>query len=164
MGRKKWIIIALIALGISGYIIWNATAEKDRNAGQSEVYMDIWRDNSLDMDIALYSIGSGEDEMIYLGAQPTHYLVHPDGKVYTSVAASFKKKTTGEINGPVVVELTTLTEEQLESLEKELKEAIRVNGNDPDAETPFWNVKIGDEVKKVYVDVYTEILKKYIGE
>lgn len=56
----------------------------------------------MDMDIDLYSTGSGANEKLYLGAQPVHYLINKNGYIYQD--SSYQNKMTGK-RDPATVKL-----------------------------------------------------------
>lgn len=85
--------------------------------------INVWKSKD-PLDIALYSIGSGNNEMLYTGNKSTHYLVLKNGKVYSYTESSYEYKTTGIVPAPTVTYLGKLTNEQIEIVREELTNFI----------------------------------------
>lgn len=174
------IIILILAIIIGIYYIkksTNKTVGQLENKIKSETsiipektksddaYIDIWRDTSMDSDIDLYSRGTGDNEEIYLGAQPVHYLIYKNGEIKSSVASAFENKKTGKREPPTVESIGTVSQDDLEKIESELKDIIENNKSDSNSlQSRKWYIKINGKRNTVTINPKTEVLDKYIGE
>lgn len=156
MKLNKKVIIFLILIFIVAIIVGIYFYKKN-------TYIDIWRDNSMDADIALYSIGSGVNEKLYLGAQSIHYLINKNGEVYTYQASSYKNKITGKREPATVEYIKTLSQSELGNLENDLKSTIESNSSDSiSLNSSYWYIKIDGNSTRVNINVQTSILNKYL--
>ena len=156
MKLNKKVIIFLILIFIVAIIVGIYFYKKN-------TYIDIWRDNSMDADIALYSIGSGVNEKLYLGAQSIHYLINKNGEVCTYQASSYKNKITGKREPATVEYIKTLSQSELGNLENDLKSTIESNSSDSiSLNSSYWYIKIDGNSTRVNINVQTSILNKYL--
>lgn len=154
------ILIIAIAVGILFYKM-NNVAKNDTII--ENAYIDIWRDTSMDMDIDLYSIGSGSNEKLYLGAQPLHYLINKSGDIYTYQASSYQNKMTGKRDPAIVEHIKTLSKSELDKLEDNLKSVIEIHSsNSISLDSSYWYIKIDDNSTRVDINVKTNVLNNYI--
>ena len=167
MKLNKKVIIFLIVIFIVAIIVGIYFYKKNTSVASDAIkenaYIDIWRDKSMDDDIALYSIGSGANEKLYLGAQSIHYLINKNGEVHTYQASSYKNKITGKREPATVEYIKTLSQSELENLENDLKSTIESNSNDSiSLNSSYWYIKIDGNSTKVNINVKTSILNKYL--
>lgn len=150
---KKTIIICIIILIVAiliGLYFWKRHTSTINDELKDNAYIDIWRDNSMDADIDLYSSGSGANEKLYLGAHPLHYLINKNGDIYTYQASSFKY-------------IKTISQSDLQKIENELKSIVENNSsNSISWNSTSWYVKIDGKSTRVNVNVQTQILNKYL--
>jgi len=167
------ILIVVIVGGICFYKRNNNTAndileeytpiEEILGDESMDAYIDIWRDTSMDMDIALHSIGSGPNEKLYLGAQPIHYLIDENGEVHTHQASSYRNKKTGKRDPATVEYIKKLSHSELENLEKDLKLIIETNSSDSiGLDSSYWYIQINGKSTRVNVNIQTSILDNYL--
>ena len=170
-----FIIILIVAIIVGIYFIrsTNATSDKLKDNTYIDIlkdnsmnaYIDIWRDNSMDPDIDLYSIGSGENEKLYLGTQPLHYLINKNGDIYTYQASSYKNKLTGEREPATIKYIKTVSQSDLEKIENELKSITENNNSNSISLYPtYWYIKINEKSTRVNVNVYQYVLEQYLDE
>lgn len=164
--NKKGFII-LIVIFIVAIIVGIYFYKKNNNVANDTIkenaYIDIWRDKSMDADIDLYSMGSGANEKLYLGAQSIHYLINKNGEVHTYQASSYKNKTTGKRDPATVKYIKTLTQSELKNLENDLKSIIESNHSDSiSLNSSYWYIKIDGNSTRVNVNVQTSILNNYL--
>ena len=118
---------------------------------------------SMDADIDLYSTGSGENEKLYLGVQPLHYLISKNGDIYTYQASSYQNKMTGKRDSATIKYIKTLSQSNLQKIENELKSIAESNSsNSISWNSTSWYVKIDGKSKRVNVNVQTQVLNKYL--
>ncbi len=154
------ILIVAIIIGIYFYKRNNSIAN---DTIKENAYIDIWRDKSMDADISLYSIGSGANEKLYLGAQSLHYLINKNGDVHTYQASSYQNKKTGKRDPATVKYIKTLSQSELENLENDLKSIIDFNLSDSiSLNSSYWYIKIDGNSTRVNVNVKTSILNNYL--
>lgn len=166
------ILIAIILLKtniLDEKQISNTISNEIESSDDEEAHIDLWRDNTMDGDIDLYSRGTGDNKEIYLGAQSIHYLISKNGEIKSSQPSSFMNEKTREIAPPKEEYLKTLNESELKNLEEELKSVIKnksTNSVDIDSQKwylkDYWFIKIDGEKARVQCDVYSEILSKYL--
>lgn len=167
MKLNKKIIIFLFVISIIviivGIYFFNQNNSTANNSIKEKAYIDIWRDNSMDGDIDLYSTGSGANEKLYLGAQSIHYLIYKNGEVHTYQASSYKNKITGKRDPATVKYIKTLSQSEFKNLENELKSTIESNRIDSiSLNSSCWYIKINSNSTRVNVNVQTSILNKYL--
>ena len=154
------ILIVAIIIGIYFYKRNNSIAN---DTIKENAYIDIWRDKSMDADISLYSIGSGANEKLYLGAQSLHYLINKNGDVHTYQASSYQNNKTGKRDTATVKYIKTLSQSELENLENDLKSIIDFNLSDSiSLNSSYWYIKIDGNSTRVNVNVKTSILNNYL--
>lgn len=163
---KKTIIICIIVLIVAiliGLYFWKRNASTITDELRDNAYIDIWIDNSMDADIDLYSTGSGENEKLYLGVQPLHYLISKNGDIYTYQASSYQNKMTGKRDSATIKYIKTLSQSNLQKIENELKSIAESNSsNSISLNSTSWYVKIDGKSKRVNVNVQTQVLNKYL--
>ena len=163
---KKTIIICIIILIVAiliGLYFWKRNTSTINDELKDNAYIDIWRDNSMDADIDLYSTGSGANEKLYLGAQPLHYLINKNGDIYTYRASSFENKMTGKRDPATSKYIKTISQSDLQKIENELKSIVENNSsNSISWYSTSWYVKIDGKCTIVNVNVQTQILNKYL--
>lgn len=168
--NKKIIIIciSILIVAIIGiyYIRKNTdTTDNVNDLPKDNAYIDIWRDNSIEPDIALHSIGSGADEKLYLGAQPFHYLIYKNGDIYTYQASSYQNKMTGERDPSTSKYKKKVSQPDLEKIENKLKSIVENNKNNSfSALSTYWYIKINGESTRVDINVYEYVLEQYLDE
>lgn len=155
-------IVILIVAAIIGLYFYNKVKNSFEDSIKDSAYIDIWRDNSMDADIDLYSTGSGANEKLYLGSQPVHYLINKNGEIYTYQASSYKNKMTGKRDPATVKHIKTISNFDLQKLENDLK-LITENNNDNSISwtSPYWYIKINNNSARVNVNVKSQVLDKY---
>lgn len=152
-------IVILVVVIIGGIYVHKTT----NNPIKVSAYIDIWRDNSMDVDIDLYSIGSGEDEKLYLGSQPVHYLINKNGEIYTYQESSYKNKMTGKRDPETTEYIKQLSQSDLEKLEKELKSIVKNNsGSSTNWKSEYWYIKINGKTTRVEANVQAQVLNNYL--
>lgn len=166
--RNKKILIVCISILIVAivgiYFIKRSSGTKN-DALKDNAYIDIWRDNSMDADIDLYSTGSGANEKLYLGAQPVHYLINKNGDIYTYQASSYKNKMTGKRDPSTSEYIKKLSQSDLEKIENELKSITENNNsNSFSLYDTYWYIKINGKSTRVNVNVYQYVLEQYLDE
>ena len=161
--NKKTIIVCIVVLivvVIGSGIYFNS---KTNNSLKNKAYIDIWRDNSMDADIDLYSRGSGVNEKLYLGAQPIHYLINKNGDIYTYQDSSYQNKLTGKRDPATVKYIKQLSQSDLEKLENDLKSIIENNNsNSVSFTSTHWYIKVNSKYTRVSADIQTQILDNYL--
>ena len=167
--NKKTIIICIIVLLIVAILIGLYFLKRNTPTIDDELrenaYIDIWRDNLMEADIALYSTGSGENEKLYLGAQPLHYLINKNGDIYTYQASSFQNKMTGKRDPATSKYIKTLSQSDVQKIENELKSITENNNsNSFSLDSTYWYIKINGESTRVNVNVYQYVLEQYLDE
>lgn len=157
-------IVALIVVVIGGCIyFYKRSYSETNNLLKDNAYIDIWRDKSMDMDIALYSTGSGANEKLYLGAQPVHYLINKNGDIYTYQDSSYQNKMTGKRDPATVKYIKQLSQSDLEKLENDLKSIIENNGsNSVSLTSTYWYIKVNGKSTRVNANIQTQILNNYL--
>lgn len=87
---------------IGGIYLHNRNSDATNNLLKDNAYIDMWEDNSMHADIALYSTGSGSgaNEKSYLGAQLVHYIINKNGEIYT-----YQNKMTGKRENPQLLNI-----------------------------------------------------------
>lgn len=156
------IVILLVAI-IIGIYFYKRNNSIANDTIKENAYIDIWRDKSMDMDIDLYSTGSGANEKLYLGAQPVHYLINKNGDIYTYQDSSYQNKTTGKRDPATVKYIKTLPQSELENLSNDLKSIIESNSSDSiSLNSSYWYIKIDGNSTRVNVNVQTSILNNYL--
>ncbi len=157
-------MVVLIVVVIGGYIyFYKRSYSETNNLLKDNDYIDIWRDNSMDMDIDLYSIGSGANEKLYLGAQPVHYLINKNGDIYTYQDSSYQNKMTGKKDPATVKYIKKLSQSDLEKLENDLKSIIENNSRNSASLTfTYWYIKINGKSTMVNANIQTQILNNYL--
>ena len=153
------ILIFLISLGIYSYI-------NTRYSLLSNAYIDIWRDTLMDPDIDLYSIGGGINQKLYLGAQPLHYIINKNGKVYTYKESSYRNMITGITDFPTIKYIKKISKSDFKKLENDLNLTIKNNNcNSPSINSKDWFIKIKNKENnftRVNINVERQILDKYL--
>ena len=162
--NKKTIIICIIVLIVAiliGLYFWQRNTSTIADKLRDNAYIDIWRDNSMDPDINLYSTGSD----LYLGAQPLHYLINKNGDIYTYQASSYQNKMTGKREPATSKYIKTLSQTDVQKIENELK-SIKENNNSNSFSlySTYWYIKINGESTRVNVNVYQYVLEQYLDE
>ena len=165
--KNKKVVIVYIAILIVAVIIGIYFYKRNNSAAKDEpkdnAYIDIWRDTSMDTDIALYSTGSGTNEKLYLGKQPVHYLINKNGDVYTYQESSYKNKMTGKRDPATVEYIKQLSQSDLKKLENDLKSITENNNSNSISWTSRdWYIKIDGKSTRVDVDVQTQVLNNYL--
>ena len=161
---KKTIIICIIILIVAiliGLYFWKRNTSTINDELKDNAYIDIWRDNSMDADIDVYSTGSGANKKLYLGAQPLHYLINKNGDIYTYQASSIKNKMTGKRDPATSEYIKTISQSDLQKIENELKSIVENNSSNS-ISWNSWYVKIDGKSTRVNVNVQTQILNKYL--
>ena len=156
------IFIVILIILIIGLCIYNISIDLIKNTLKSNAYIDIWRDISMDADIDLYSTGSGINEKLYMGSQPTHYLINENGKIYTYQDSSYQNKITGKRDPATVKYIKQLSQSNLENLKSDLQLIIQNNANNDNDFDYKWYIKINGETTTVYVNLLTQVLNNYI--
>lgn len=156
-------VVILIAVIVAMVLISVNKKDSEDNIDENKVYIDMWRDNAGDTDISLYSSGSGDNEMLYLGSQPIHYLVYDNGEVHTKQESSYKNKKTGKRDPATIEYVTTLSESDLQSLENELKSIIENDEGDAfDFDATYWYIRLNGELTRVKGNLLNDVLNNYI--
>ncbi len=159
------VIIILAVAIITGIYVYNKTKNTTDDSTNDKAYIEIWRDITMDADIDLYSTGSGENEKLYLGAQPLQYRINKNGEIYTYQESSFKNMTTGERDPATSNYIKTISQSEVEKIESELKSIIENNTSDSyDYGSTYWYIKMNEEVNRVNVNVYQYVLEQYVDE
>ena len=165
--NKKIIIVCIVVLIVvaigGGIYFYKRSYSETNNLQKDNVYIDIWRDNSMDADIDLYSTGSGANEKLYLGAQPVHYLINKNGDIYTYQDSSYQNKLTGKRDPATVKYIKQLSQSDLEKLENDLKTIIKNNSsNSVDFTSTYWYIKLNGKSTRVNANIQTQILNNYL--
>lgn len=166
--NKKIIIVIvcaviLIVAIICGIYFYNRNSDTANDSLKDNAYIDIWRDISMDMDIDLYSTGSGANEKLYLGAQPVHYLINKNGYIYIYQDSSYQNKMTGKRDPATVKYIKQLSQSDLEKLENDLKSIIENNSsNSVSLTSTYWYIKVNGKSTRVNANIQTQILNNYL--
>ncbi len=166
--KNKKIIIFCIAVLIvvvigGGIYFYKRSYSEKNNLLKDNAYIDIWRDKSMDMDIDLYSTGSGANEKLYLGVQPVHYLINKNGNIYTCQDSSYQNKMTGKRDPATVKYIKQLSQSDLEKLENDLKSIIENNSsNSVSLTSTYWYIKVNGKATRVNANIQTQILNNYL--
>ena len=156
-------IVILIVAVICGIYFYSRNSYTTNDSLKDNAYIDIWRDTLMDMDIALYSAGSGVNEKLYLGAQPVHYLINKNGDIYTYQDSSYQNKMTGKRDPATVKYIKQISQSDLEKLENDLKSIIENNSsNSISFNSTYWYIKLDGNSTRVNANIQTQILNNYL--
>ena len=157
--NKYFIMFAIIIITIVICMIAN------NNQSFSPARIEIWYDTTFDADIDLYSTGSGKDEKIYLGAQPTHYVIEANGSLYAVKQGEYKNAETGEIDPGTVIFIKKFDDDELKRFRKDLDKIIRTkedkDGFPINFGDEFWFIKIDEKTYRVKAKLKISIIDKY---
>lgn len=161
--NKKIIIVCAVILIVAVICGIYFYSRKTNDMLKDNAYIDIWRDTSMDMDIDLYSTGSGANEKLYLGVQPVHYIINKNGEIYTYENSSYQNKMTGKRDPATVKYIKQISQSDLEKLENDLKSIIENNSsNSVSLTATYWYIKINGKSTRVNANLQTQILNNYI--
>jgi len=157
--NKYFIMFTIVVFFIIAIIIAN------NNQSFTPARIEIWYDTTFDADIDLYSTGSGKDEKIYLGAQPTHYVIEKNGALYSVKQGEYKNAETGEVDPGTVIFIKKFNDDELKRLRKDLNKIIKTkadkDGFPINFGDEFWFIKIDEKTYRVKAKLKISIIDKY---
>lgn len=159
-------LVILIVLSVIGFfVIKNLSNEKEIEEVKEEdndIVVDMWEDISLNMDIDLVSSGTGENEMLYLGEQPIHYILKENREIYKYQESSEENKVTGEREPATNEFIKQFTEDDFTILKDKIQKLTKYKKSDRQkTESKYWFIKINGETTRIEYDLEGLLLYKY---